>query len=202
MEIWGRVMSGLEIAQAAATGAQVAGSVIKGVSAFQNSRLQAALTKREGDAALAQSQVEQDITLAEGERAAGEARAAAGAGGFDLSGSPTDILGRLAAERSAAARTSLYEGQTTRDAAYFEAKQIKKAGNMEALSAGLEAVTTAASGGMQAYEAGKGRRAAKQVAKEQGAWAAKTRARVPANLPSYTPLRLTGQILSRRKTGY
>jgi hypothetical protein len=183
-------MSGVEIAMMAATAAQVGSSVVKGVSSYQNSRIQAQLAKRDGDQALQRGQIEQDIALTEGERIIGEGKAVAGASGFDLSGSPSDIFARLGAERSAAARTSMYEGQVARENAYIEAKQIKKAGNMEALGAGLEAVSTAVSGGMSAYQAGAPRRAAK----EQRVWTETQRSRLPANLPPYQPLSLTSRI--------
>jgi hypothetical protein len=183
-------MSGVEIAMIAATTAQVGSSVVKGVSSYQNSRLQAKLAQRDGDQALQRGQIEQDIALTEGERIIGEGKALAGSSGFDLSGSPSDIFARLGAERSAAARTSMYEGQTARENAYIEAKQIKKAGDMEALSAGLEAVSTAVSGGMSAYQAGAPRRHAASTTK----WTETQRSRIPANLPPYQPLSLTSRI--------
>jgi hypothetical protein len=185
-------MSGVEVAAIAATAMQTAASVVKGVSALQQSRMQAKLTQREGDAALASAQVEQDLTLAEGERVMGEARAAAGASGFDLSGSASDIFARLAAERQSAAATSLYEGDMAKTNAYIEASQIKKAGKAEFIGSMLEAGATAISGGSSIA----GNRSAARASQtaQSNAWMAQARARVPQNISAGRRISLTSRV--------
>jgi hypothetical protein len=172
-------MSGIELMALAASAAQVAGSVVRGVSAYNTSRTQAALAEREGEAARARGQVEQDIALIEGERVIGQARAAAGASGFDLSGSPSEIFARLAAERSATARTAIYEGEAARDAAMVEARQIRAAGKAELFGSLLEAGGQAVAGA-QSFKAAR-----------VEAWGAKARARIPGPMAPAPRVSLT-----------
>lgn len=179
-------MSGAEIALMAASALKAGGQIIGGVSAYRNARLQAELRRREGDQALQRAQIEQDAILAEGDRAIGEGYAAAGASGLDLSGSATDIFGRLAAERSQMARTSLFEGQMGKDAAYVEAREMKRAGKDAMISSFMQAGSTALSAGSDIA----GARSAATAA-EQNQWMAGARAKVPPMMKAPAPISLT-----------
>lgn len=139
-------MSGTELLAAIAIGAQAGGSMMRGITAYQSARLQAAIARQEGDAALRASEVEQDQMLTEGDRVIGEARAAAAGSGFDLAGSAGDILSRLAAERSAAARMAMDDGSAARQAAYLQARELNRAGRQELLGATVEAAGSVAAG--------------------------------------------------------
>jgi hypothetical protein len=179
-------MSGAEIALIGAAALKAGGQVMGGVSAYRNARLQAELRRREGDQALQRAQIEQDAILAEGDRAIGEGYAAAGASGLDLSGSATDIFGRLAAERSQMARTSLFEGQMGKDAAYVEAREMKRAGKDAMISSFMQAGSTALSAGSDIA----GARSAATAA-EQNQWMAGARAKVPPMMKAPAPISLT-----------
>lgn len=139
-------MSGTEMMGAASAGLQAAGSLMRGITAYQSARMQAAIARREGDAAMRAAEVEQDQMLTEGDRALGEARAAAGGGGFDLSGSAGDILARLAAERSAAARMAMDDGRSAKENAYLQAREFNRAGRQELAGSVLEAAGAVAGG--------------------------------------------------------
>jgi hypothetical protein len=130
----------------AATGAQVGSGLLSGYSAFQNGQMQAKLAEREGELAMQRARAEQDITMTEGQRALGEARAAAGASGFDLSGSASDIFGQLAAETSAAARMSMYEGDLAQQNSLIEAKQLRKNAQNQLISSVTGAIGQAIAG--------------------------------------------------------
>jgi hypothetical protein len=174
-------MSGAELLMITASAAQATGAVMRGISAFQTSRVQAELTRREGEQALQAAQQEQDAILIEGDRVMGEARAQAGASGFDLSGSASDILAGLASERSIAARTAMVEGDAARTAAMVQAREIKRAGNAELLSGLVEGAGAAAQG---AFNVKQGRA---EAARHQTAMAS-TRAATPARPgPPVTP---------------
>lgn len=179
-------MSGAEIAVAAAAALKAGGQMMGGVSAYRTARLQAELRRREGEQALQRAQIEQDAILAEGDRAIGEGYAAAGASGLDLSGSATDIFGRLAAERSQMARTSLYEGQMGKDAANVEAREMKRAGKDAMISSFMDAGATVLSAGSDI----KGARGAAKAA-EQARWIDTTRARIPQPMKPPAPISLT-----------
>lgn len=139
-------MSGTEMMGAAAAGLRAAGSLMQGITAYQSARMQAAIARREGDAAMRAAEVEQDQMLTEGDRALGEARAVAAGSGFDLSGSAGDILARLAAERSAAARMAMDDGRSARENAYLQALEFNKAGRRELVGSVIEAAGAIAGG--------------------------------------------------------
>ena len=179
-------MSGAEIALAAAAALKAGGQVMGGVSAYRTAQLQAELRRREGDQALQRAQIEQDAILAEGDRAIGEGYAAAGASGLDLSGSASEIFGRLAAERSQMARVSLFEGQMGKDAAYAEARGMKKAGKSALISSLMEATATSIS----AFSDIKGAQASAKAA-EQSQWMDSARAKVPPMMQAPAPISLT-----------
>jgi hypothetical protein len=179
-------MSGAEIALIGAAALKAGGQIMGGVSAYRSSRLQAELRRREGDQAMQRAQIEQDAILAEGERAIGEGYAAAGASGLDLSGSATDIFGRLAAERSQMASTSLYEGQMGKDAAYQEARGMKKAGDAALISSFMQAGATALSAGSDIAGARSSASAAGQAQ-----WQAQASAKVPPMMKAPAPISLT-----------
>jgi hypothetical protein len=179
-------MSGAEIALVAAAALKAGGQIMGGVSAYRTAKLQAELRRREGDQALQRAQIEQDAILAEGERAIGEGMAAAGASGLDLSGSATDIFGRLAAERSQMARVSLFEGQMGKDAAYAEARGMKKAGKDALISSLMEATATSIS----AFSDIKGAQGAAQAA-EQSQWMSQAGSKVPPMMKAPAPISLT-----------
>lgn len=141
-------MSGMEVAMmVASTVASASAKVIAGYSAMQTANAQAKLTKREGDLALQKSMNDQEGIISESDLAIGQARANAGAYGLDASGSANDIIQRLAAQRSAAANSAVYEGLNAKNNAYFEAKQIKQSGKNQFIGSMIGAVGDAISGG-------------------------------------------------------
>lgn len=141
-------MSGVEIAMAVATAANVGGQIYQGISALQSAQLQSAITEREGQFALSRSTMEAENIAIEGERAIAEARASAGAYGFDLTGSASDIFARIAAERTAAARGAAFDGDLAYKNAQIEAEQIRKTGKQQFISSMMGAVSEGISGGV------------------------------------------------------
>lgn len=136
----------------ASSGMQVASQLSAGISQKRSADTQAALTLREGEQAKVRAQNEQDAALNEGARAMGEAQASAGAFGFDMSGSASDIIARLAAERSQVARTAIFEGDMAAQNASIEAAQLRKSGKAAMTSAIISSVGSVLGGAAQIKE--------------------------------------------------
>lgn len=82
----------------AASAASAAGSVVQGISGFQQARFQSELAEQNADMARRRAEVQRGRLSREQRRRMGRARAIAGSRGVQVTGSPLEVLSDQAAE--------------------------------------------------------------------------------------------------------
>ncbi len=130
-------MTGIETALLIG-GAALSGisAISQGVAANQAAQFNAKIAERNARLARANAQAEASIVKTQTDRKAGAARAAYGASGVTLEGSPLEVVSQIVADGELDRLTTLYQGNL--EAAGFQTTaQVERASGRAALRAGV-----------------------------------------------------------------
>ncbi len=93
-----------------ATGAKVGGQAVGALAGFSANKRDAALARRNAEGSRKAAALDGANLTREARKRVGAATARAGASGFTISGSASDVIGQLAAEGAQGASAALFDG--------------------------------------------------------------------------------------------
>jgi hypothetical protein len=136
----------------AATGVQALGSIFQGIMGQRSGIEQMRAEQHNAQQAMAESGVQADLALRQGDQAAatGAVRAAANSGGGGISSTAVGVINEASSNAYFNARGAAYKGITTADADYYQGNIDRANGNNALISGVIGAAGDIIGGSAQA----------------------------------------------------